>query len=568
MKSLSFLKNYKKQAISAPLFKLLEASFELFIPLVVADMIDKGINNGDSGYIISRVLILVLLAAVGLGFSITAQFFSARAAIGMATKLRSAVFKKIQSLSFSQLDSIGSATLITRMTSDINQIQTGVNMFLRLFLRSPFIVLGATLMAFYVDVKGALVFAVAVPVLSLIVFAVMFATIPMFRKVQSRLDSVLLKTKENVKGTRVIRAFTQEENEVKSFSSENQLLTKLQKSAGKVSAIMNPATFIVINLGIALLIYVGALRVDSGIITQGAVVALYNYMSQILVELIKLANLIITETKAIACKNRVDSILLLEEHKKPKGKDIKSEDFITFNNVSLSYGNNNEYSVKNISFSVKRGETVGIIGVTGSGKTSVVNLLCGFYEPTEGEIIVNNKNILNYTDRELDKTFSIVMQKAAMFRGTIRENILFGAVEKSDEEVRLAVENSQSAEIISNKARGLDEFVIEQGKNLSGGQKQRLSIARALVRNTPVLILDDSFSALDYKTDKALRKSLAEQSGRTTFIISQRTSTLENCDKIIVLDDGKVAGIGTNSELLSSCDEYKEIYTACNREVS
>lgn len=569
MKTLSFMKAYKKQSILAPLFKLLEASFELLVPLVVADLIDNGINNSDTGYIVTRCLILILLAGVGLAFSITAQYFSAKAATGMATKLRSAVFKKIQSLSFSQIDNAGSATLITRMTSDINQIQTGVNMFLRLLLRSPFIVLGATAMAFYVDVKSALVFAVAVPVLAIIVFAVMFITIPMFRKVQNRLDTVLLKTKENVKGTRVIRAFAQEEREVKDFSLENNSLARLQKVAGRISAIMNPATFVVINFGIIALIYVGAIRVEAGVITQGAVVALYNYMSQILVELIKLANLIITETKAIACKNRVDSILTMEEYVKPQGKNKNTNSFIEFDNVSLSYSNNNEYSLKDISFSVNKGETIGIIGGTGSGKTSIINLLCGFYPATQGEIYVNNKNILNYSDSELNSLFSLVMQKATLFRGTIKENILFGAENTSENEIAKALEISQSQDIIKSKSLGLDEAVLEQGKNFSGGQKQRLSIARAIVRNTPVLILDDSFSALDYKTDKALRNALNENSqNRTTFIISQRTSTIEGCDRIIVLEDGHLAGTGTHSQLLTSCEAYREIYNSCNKEVS
>lgn len=566
MKSLSYLKEYRKQAVCAPLFKLLEASFELFVPLVVADMIDMGINRGDRGYIISRVLILVMLAAVGLGFSLTSQYFSARSAVGMATKLRSAMFKKIQSFSFSQLDSIGTSRLITVMTGDINQLQTGVNMFLRLFLRSPFIVLGAAVMAFYVDSSTALVFVAVIPLLSLIVFAIMFLTVPMFKKVQSRLDRVLLKTKENVKGTRVIRAFNQQENEKSDFFAENAGLLKLQTIAGRVSALMNPATFVLINLGIAALIYTGALRVEAGIITQGAVVALYNYMSQILVELIKLANLIITETKAIASKNRIDEILTMPRHIKPVGADKKQDCFISFDNVSLSYGGDDR-SLKNISFTVGKGETVGIIGGTGSGKSSLVHLLCGFYEPTEGEIIVDNKNILNYSDKELNLMFSIVMQNAVMFRGTVRDNILFGSETGTDAEVMKAAEAAQAAEIISGKSRGLDEFILEQGKNLSGGQRQRLAIARAIVRNTPVLILDDSFSALDYKTDKALRNSLKENSNRTTFIISQRTATLEGCDKILVLDDGRLAGVGTSQELLNSCDVYRDIYKVCNREV-
>lgn len=569
MKSLSYLKDYKVQSILAPLFKLLEASFELLVPLVVADIIDNGINSGDKANIFHRCLLLVLLAVVGLISAVFAQFFAAKSATGATTKLRSALFKKIQSLSFSQLDSIGSATLITRMTSDVNQIQTGINMFLRLLLRSPFIVFGATIMAFYVDVMGALVFAVVVPVLAIIVAVIMSLTIPRFKGVQNKLDSVLLRTKENVKGVRVIRAFTREDKEIAEFEEENQSLVKLQNVASWISSIMNPATFVVINLGVIFLIYIGAIRVDVGVISQGAVVALYNYMSQILVELIKLANLIITEMKAIASKNRVDAILTMEEYKKPKGKDKKCDHYITFENVSLSYNKNNEYSLNNISFTVDKGDTVGIIGGTGSGKTSVMNLLCGFYEPTSGDIILNDKNILNYSDEELNDNISVVMQKATMFSGTVKENITFGAKNATTEDIEKAIEISQSKEIISNKSKGLDEVILEQGKNLSGGQKQRLSIARGIVRNTPILILDDSFSALDYKTDKTLRQALADSKGdRTTFIISQRTSTIEHCDKILVLNDGALEGVGTHEELLKSSETYKDIYESCNKEAS
>ena len=569
MKSLSYLKDYKVQSILAPLFKLLEASFELLVPLVVADIIDNGINSGDKADIFHRCLLLVLLAVVGLISAVSAQFFAAKSATGATTKLRSALFKKIQSLSFSQLDSIGSATLITRMTSDVNQIQTGINMFLRLLLRSPFIVFGATIMAFYVDVKGALVFAVVVPVLAIIVAVIMSLTIPRFKGVQNKLDSVLLRTKENVKGVRVIRAFTREDKEIAEFEEENQSLVKLQNVASWISSIMNPATFVVINLGVIFLIYIGAIRVDVGVISQGAVVALYNYMSQILVELIKLANLIITEMKAIASKNRVDAILTMEEYKKPKGKDKKCDHYITFENVSLSYNKNNEYSLNNISFTVDKGDTVGIIGGTGSGKTSVMNLLCGFYEPTSGDIILNDKNILNYSDEELNDNISVVMQKATMFSGTVKDNITFGAKNATAEDIEKAIEISQSKEIISNKSKGLDEVILEQGKNLSGGQKQRLSIARGIVRNTPILILDDSFSALDYKTDKTLRQALADSKGdRTTFIISQRTSTIEHCDKILVLNDGALEGVGTHEELLKSSETYKDIYESCNKEAS
>ena len=568
MKSLSFLKDYKKETILAPLFKLLEASFELFVPLVVKDIIDNGIGSGDKGYIVSRCLLLVLLALVGLCSAITAQYFAAKAATGASTKLRSALFRKIHSLSFKQIDETGSSTLITRITSDVNQIQTGINMFLRLLLRSPFIVIGAVIMAYYVDSTTAHIFTIVAILLSVIVFLVMFFTIPKYKAVQNSLDDVLLSTKENIKGVRVIRAFTEEENQIKDFRRKNERLLKLQKISNGISAIMNPATFVVINLGIIALIYVGAVRVDYGIITQGAVVALYNYMSQILVELIKLANLIITETKAIACKNRVDAILTMEEYVKSGGEDKVTNHYITFDNVSLSYNNNEEYSLQNISFNVDRGETVGIIGGTGSGKTSIINLLCGFYEATKGNIYIVNQNIQNLSDQDLDREISLVMQKAVMFRGTIEENISFGLESENADEVEKAVEISQSKEIINGKENGLNELILEQGKNLSGGQKQRLSIARAVVRNTPILILDDSFSALDYKTDKALRKALEENSeNRTTFIISQRTSTIQNCNKILVLSEGELVGIGTHNELLNSCQEYKDIHSSCNMEV-
>ena len=568
MKSLSFLKDYKKETILAPLFKLLEASFELFVPLVVKDIIDNGIGSGDKGYIVSRCLLLVLLALVGLCSAITAQYFAAKAATGASTKLRSALFRKIHSLSFKQIDETGSSTLITRITSDVNQIQTGINMFLRLLLRSPFIVIGAVIMAYYVDSTTAHIFTIVAILLSVIVFLVMFFTIPKYKAVQNSLDDVLLSTKENIKGVRVIRAFTEEENQIKDFRRKNERLLKLQKVSNGISTIMNPATFVVINLGIIALIYVGAVRVDYGIITQGAVVALYNYMSQILVELIKLANLIITETKAIACKNRVDAILTMEEYVKSGGEDKVTNHYITFDNVSLSYNNNEEYSLQNISFNVDRGETVGIIGGTGSGKTSIINLLCGFYEATKGNIYIDNQNIQNLSDQDLDREISLVMQKAVMFRGTIEENISFGLESENADEVEKAVEISQSKEIINGKENGLNELILEQGKNLSGGQKQRLSIARAVVRNTPILILDDSFSALDYKTDKALRKALEENSeNRTTFIISQRTSTIQNCNKILVLSEGELVGVGTHNELLNSCHEYKDIHSSCNMEV-
>lgn len=569
MKSLSFLKDYKKETVLAPLFKLLEASFELFVPLVVKDIIDNGIANGDKGYIVTRCLLLVLLAVVGLASAITAQYFAAKAATGTSTKLRSALFRKIQSLSFKQIDNLGSATLITRITSDVNQIQTGINMFLRLLLRSPFIVFGAVIMAYYVDASTAHIFSVVALVLSVIVFLIMFFTIPKYKGVQNQLDKVLLHTKENIKGVRVIRAFTQEDKQKQEFKDKNEKLLNLQKITNIISSIMNPATFVVVNLGVISLIYVGAIRVDYGIISQGAVVALYNYMSQILVELIKLANLIITETKAIACKNRVDAILQLEEYQKPSGNDKETNHYITFDNVSLSYNNNDEYSLNNISFNVDKGDSVGIIGTTGSGKSSVANLLCGFYEPSKGNIYINNKNILNLSDEDLDKEISLVMQKAVMFRGSIEDNITFGCDNPDIADVSGAIEISQSKAIVDSKSDGLNEYILEQGKNLSGGQKQRLSIARAVAKKTPVLILDDSFSALDYQTDKNLRKSLEDSSkNRTTFIISQRTSTIENCDIILVLSEGELVGAGTHRELLESCDEYKDIYASCNKEVS
>ena len=569
MKILRFLKNYKKESLLAPLFKMMEAIFDLLVPLVVARIIDDGIRRGDTTYVLQMGGVLLLLAACGLTFSLTAQFFAAKAAAGFGKELRHSLFDHIQKLSYTQLDNQGTSTLITRMTSDVNLVQTQVNMAIRLLLRSPFIVFGAMIMAFFVDGKTAMVFVVAIPVLSVIVYGIMLITIPLYKKVQSRLDKVMGSTRENLDGVRVIRAFNKQEQEVARYNEENATLEKFQLFAGRISTLMNPATYIVINVATIGILWVGGDRVNTGSLTQGQVVALVNYMSQILVELIKLANLIITEMKAIASKNRVDAILTMEEYKKPKGKDKKCDHYITFENVSLSYNKNNEYSLNNISFTVDKGDTVGIIGGTGSGKTSVMNLLCGFYEPTSGDIILNDKNILNYSDEELNENISVVMQKATMFSGTVKENITFGAKNATAEDIEKAIEISQSKEIISNKSKGLDEVILEQGKNLSGGQKQRLSIARGIVRNTPILILDDSFSALDYKTDKTLRQALADSKGdRTTFIISQRTSTIEHCDKILVLNDGALEGVGTHEELLKSSETYKDIYESCNKEAS
>ena len=560
---LIYLKDYKKETVFGPLFKLLEASFELLVPLVMADIIDVGIANVDKRYIVKMCLVMVALGIIGLACSITAQYFAAKAAVGFSTKLRHSLFKHIQSLSFSEMDDIGTSTMITRMTSDINQVQSGVNMVLRLFLRSPFIVFGAMIMAFTIDVKAALVFVVVIPLLSVVVFVIMAYSIPLYKKVQAALDNVLGITRENLTGVRVIRAFNKENEEIEKFGVAHDNLTGLQMFVGKVTAIMNPGTYIIINAGILALIYAGAIRVDVGYITQGQVVALVNYMSQILVELIKLANLIITVTKALACANRISSVLEIESTMNSPENPVKpgvSEYAVEFDNVSLRYNSSGEEALSNIDFKVKKGETVGIIGGTGSGKSSVVNMIPRFYDAFSGEVKVNGVNVKDYDMKDLRERVGIVLQKAVLFKGTIRENLMWGNDSAIDADIEKAIAASQSKEFVDNKEGRLDYMISQGGKNLSGGQKQRLTIARAIVKNPEILILDDSASALDYATDAALRKSIRElENNPTVFIVSQRTSSIRSADKIVVLDDGKIVGIGTHDELLNTCDIYREI---------
>lgn len=564
-KLIYYLKDYKKESILAPLFKMLEALFELFVPIVMAKVIDVGIPLGDKNYIIRMCLVMILLGIIGLACSITAQYFSAKAASGFATKLRHSLFEHIQSLSFTEMDTIGTSTLITRMTSDINQVQNGVNMFLRLFMRSPFIVFGAMVMAFTIDVKAALIFVVAIPVLSVVVFGIMYASIPLYKKVQSRLDTVLGITRENLTGVRVIRAFHKEENETEKFEDANNSLASLQIFVGKISALMNPMTYVIVNLAIAALVWTGGIRVNTGIITQGEVVALINYMSQVLVELIKLANLIVLINKAIACGNRVQSVFeiksSMDETENPVSPDKKTDYAVEFNHVCLRYGKSDVDSLTDIDFNVKRGETIGIIGGTGSGKSSVVNMIPRFYDACEGEVLVDGINVKDYAINDLRQKIGIVMQKAVLFKGTIRDNLLWGNGNASEDDIYEALKVSQALEVVEGKKNGLDSEVAQGGKNFSGGQKQRLTIARALVRKPEILILDDSASALDYATDAALRKAIREMDNSpTVFIVSQRASSIQYADKIIVLDDGKIAGIGTHQELINNCGVYQEIY--------
>lgn len=559
-----YMRDYRREGILAPLFKLLEASLELLVPLVMAQIIDTGIANGDSGFILSRCGILAALAAVGLVCSITAQYFAAKASVGFAAKLRSALFKHIQSLSYSKLDTQGTGTLIARITGDINQVQSGMNLALRLLLRSPFVVFGAMIMAFTIDVKAALVFVVTIPLLSIVVFGIMLWSIPMYKKVQARLDKVLGTTRENLSGVRVIRAFCKEDEERREFGERNAALTKLQLIVGRVSAAMNPATYIMINLGIAVLIYVGALRVDSGILTQGQVVALYNYMSQILVELVKLASLIITITKALACAGRVSAALDVETDMHgadamPKENDTDEE--VRFENVEFSYATGGEPALSGISFSVKKGETMGIIGGTGSGKSSLVSLIPRFYDATGGHVYIKGNDVKDYPLGALRETVGMVPQKAVLFKGTIRKNLRWGSADATEEEMERALSDAQALEIVKAKPEGLDSPVAQNGKNLSGGQRQRLTIARALIKKPEILILDDSASALDYATDLALRRSLAALSYKpTVFIVSQRASSILHADKIAVLDEGKMVGLGTHDELMQTCPVYREIY--------
>ena len=566
-KLLVYLKAYKKETILAPLFKMLEASFELFVPLVIAAIIDTGIENKDVPYIVRMAIVLVALAIVGLTCSLTAQYFSAKAAVGFAAKLKSALFAHIESLSFKEIDTLGTSTLITRMTSDINQVQSGVNLVLRLFLRSPFIVFGAMIMAFTIDVKAALIFVVAIPLLAIVVFGIMLVSIPLFKKVQGALDSVLGITRQNLTGVRVIRAFNKEQSEIESFDEKNAVLTGLQKFVGKISALMNPVTFIIVNGAIATLIWVGALRVDAGILSQGQVVALVNYMSQILVELVKLANLIITVTKAVACGNRIQSVFEIKPSMEEGSRkySVSSEDgyAVEFKNVNLCYNEGADSSLTGIDFSVRKGETVGIIGGTGSGKSSLVGLIPRFYDATQGQVLVDGVNVNEYSFDELREHVGIVMQKAVLFKGTIRENLKWGKNDATDEELWAAIDAAQAREFVETKDGGLDFEIAQGGKNLSGGQKQRLTIARALVRKPDILILDDSASALDYATDAKLRAAIAALPGNmTVFIVSQRTASIMHADKIIVLDDGKIVGMGTQEELLENCEVYKEIYNS------
>lgn len=560
-----FLKDYKKECVLAPLFKMLEAIFELFVPLVVSSVIDKGIVNADKGYIMQMCFMLILLAIIGLVCAITAQYFSAKAAVGAATGMRHSLFAHIQTFSFTEMDTLGTSTLVTRMTSDINQVQNGINMVLRLFLRSPFIVFGAMIMAFTIDVKAALVFVAAIPVLALIVFGIMLATRPMYKNVQSGLDKILGITRENLTGVRVIRAFNKEQDEVKRFKNDNESLNRLQKYVGKISGLMNPLTYVVVNVSIIALIWIGGVRVNAGALTQGQVVALYNYMSQILVELIKLANLIITITKALACAGRIESVFDvtsgMADGSVKEAVAKEEQPGVEFKNVSLTYSGSGASSVEGINFKAMKGQTIGVIGGTGSGKSSLVNLIPRLYDATQGEVLVDGVNVKDYDIEALRNKVGIVMQKAVLFKGTIRENMWMGKKGATDEQIDEALEISQSKEFVDSKQGRLD-YVIEQGgKNLSGGQRQRLTIARAIVRKPDVLILDDSASALDFATDAALRKAIRGMNNSpTVFIVSQRAASLMYADLIIVLDDGKVAGMGTHDELLANCEVYKEIY--------
>lgn len=562
-KLLRFLKDYKKESILSPLFKLLEASFELFVPLVMAAIIDTGIGNKDGGFILKMCGILISLALVGLTCSITAQYFAAKAAVGFATKVRHALFDHIQKLSYTEMDTAGTDTMITRMTSDINQAQSGVNMVLRLFLRSPFIVFGAMIMAFTIDVKAALIFVVTIPVLSVVVFGIMIITIPLFRRVQASLDKVLGVTRENLTGSRVIRAFNKEQEEIADFDESNERLTDVQLFVGRISALMNPLTYIIINVALVILIWTGAIQVNIGNISQGEVVALVNYMSQILVELVKLANLIITVTKAIACGNRVQSIFEMETSM-VDGNGSEKEDTgytVEFRNVSMRYKGTGADTLTDIDFKAKPGDTIGIIGGTGSGKSSVVNLIPRFYDVTEGQVMVDGMDVRDYKITDLRDKIGIVPQKAVLFAGTIRSNLAWGKEDATEEEMQQALAVAQAAEVVDKKEGKLDAEVEQGGKNFSGGQKQRLTIARALVKQPEILIMDDSSSALDYATDAKLRQAIHNMPNRpTVFIVSQRAASIMYADKIVVLDDGAVAGIGTHEELLKDCSVYQEIY--------
>lgn len=568
-KLLVYLRDYKKECVLAPLFKMLEATFELIVPLVLAVIIDDGIGKGDKALVVKMCAVLIVLGIIGLVTSITAQFFAAKAAVGFATKLRYALFKHLQTLSFTEIDTLGTSTMITRMTSDVNQTQTGVNMVLRLFLRSPFVVFGAMIMAFTIDVKSALIFVVAIILLSIVIFGIMLINIPMLKDVQKKLDVVLNITRENLSGVRVIRAFCKEEEEVARFVKRNEELTAKQKTSGSFSALMNPLTYVIINLAILYLIWTGAIQVNSGVISKGQVVSLYNYMSQILVELIKLANLIITVNKSVACANRIQDVFEIKTSMEYKDKLIAREDSeyaVEFRNVCLTYKNAGAESLTDIDFVARKGETIGIIGGTGSGKSSLVNMIPRFYDATKGEILINGVNVKDYQREELMDKVGIVLQKAVLFKGTIRSNIKWGKKDASDKEINEAVKIAQGSDVVEAKG-GLDANIAQGGKNLSGGQRQRMTIARAIVKKPEILILDDSASALDMATDARLRKSIRELDyNPTVFIVSQRTAAIQNADKIIVLDDGNVVGMGTHDELLKNCEIYSEIYYSQYRE--
>lgn len=563
-KLLKYLSNYKRESILGPLFKLLEASFELLVPLVMARVIDIGIKNHDVTYILSMGGLLVVLGIIGLTCSITAQYFAAKAAAGFGTSLRNDLFAHINTLSYQEIDTIGTATLITRMTSDVNQVQSGVNLFLRLFLRSPFVVLGAMIMAFTIDIKAALIFVVSIPVLSAVVFGIMLYSMPLYKKVQMQLDRVLLAARENLGGVRVIRAFNRQNDEVRRFDEENGMLVKFQVFVGKISALMNPLTYVIINLAIIVLINTGANRVQTGNITQGQVVALVNYMSQILVELVKLANLIITISKALACANRISFVFTMEpgikdtNHNHVKGKTDSPK--VEFNHVSLFYQGAKAESLRGIGFCARKGETIGIIGGTGSGKSTLVNVIPRFYDVSQGSVRVDGIDVREYPQGQLREMVGIVPQKAVLFKGSIRENMQWGKKDASDEEIYRALTIAQAKEFVDEKGEGLDFLIQAGGKNLSGGQRQRLTIARAIVKNPQILILDDSASALDFATDARLRKAIKEETrDMTVFLVSQRASTIKNADRIVVLEDGRMAGCGKHGELMESCEVYREI---------
>ena len=573
-----FLRPYRKESILAPLFKLLEALMDLIVPLVIADIIDRGIANGDKVYILERFIFLLLLAAVGLAFSITAQWFAAKASVGFATDLRQKLFNHIQSLSYSRVDTLGTDTLITRMTSDMNTLQNGVNMVLRLLLRSPFIVLGAMVCSFFIDVKSALVFVVAIPILSLVIYGLMALSIPLYRKVQAKLDRVLGLTSENLTGVRVIRAFCREEDEVASFDFANEELTHLNLLVGRISALMNPVTYVLINVATVVLIQVGAIRVNAGVLETGAVVAMYNYMAQMIVELIKLANLIVTINRALACGDRVAQVLdinpgmefpeeLISHATERDGAEdnqaASAADAVHFSHVSFRYEGGGDEALTDIEFTAKRGETIGIIGGTGSGKSTLVNLIPRFYDVTEGAVEVDGINVKDYPKNGLTDRIAMVPQKAVLFEGSIRDNLTMGLTGVSDEDLWKALETAQAKEVVEGKDGKLDAGVEQNGRNFSGGQKQRLTIARALARKPEILVLDDSSSALDFATDAALRKAINNLEGDlTVFIVSQRTSSIRNADQILVLDDGKLVGKGSHDELLKTCEVYQEIHAS------